>query len=240
MRHLGWMILLVGLLISGCARGNAEPQATTNGPVVQITAPPSGARIPTGREVEIQSTATDPAGVERIELYVDGVLIRIDTPPAAEGQSAFSVVQRWVPSQPGPVQVEVRAYNVQGQAGIPVGITLEAEGAGLAPTATPTPRSLEINPTPPPTEGTDPTPPPAEGIPGTVEAAAGLNVRQGPALDAERIDGLNPGAPVTAIARDATGEWTKVRYGSDNREGWIYAPYVTWDGDPSTLPISSQ
>lgn len=239
MRQFGWMLLIALLLLGGCARGG-QPQASTGGPVVQITAPSSGSRIPTGREVEIQSTATDPAGVERIELYVDGVLIRVDTAPAA-GQSTFSVVQRWVPSQPGAVQVEVRAYNGQGQAGTPAGLTLEAEGAGLAPTATPTPRSLEVNPTPPP-DVTAPTEPAeaTEGIPGTVEAAAGLNVRQGPALDAERIDGVNPGTPVTAIARDATGEWAKVRYGSDNREGWIYAPYVTWDGDPSTLPVSSQ
>lgn len=238
------LLVLLTCLLAACSRGG-QPDATPlaaagEGPSVLILAPASGSRIPAGQEVEILSRATDPAGVARVELTIGTDLIALD--PAPVEQPTFDVTQRWVPVEPGEYQAQVIAYNVQGQASQPATITLIVEGAGLAPVV-PTPTSGES--APPAAEATatvvETLPPAATasvtGIAGTVTTAAGVNVRAGPDLGAERVGGVWLNNQVTGIARNAAGDWIKVRFGESGEQvGWLYAPLVTWQGDTSTLP----
>ncbi len=243
MQRWVWCITVIALfLVVGCQRGGQDNQTVVSGLAVRIDSPASNARIPTGREVTIVSTASDPALVQRVELYVNGQLIHDDRTPVEAGQETFKVDQRWVPPAPGTVRVEVIAYNAQGRASRPAAITLIAEGPGLATTAplpsrTPT---LAVSPTsspfPSPTVAQPTTPPQVVEIAGVVSVDA--NIRGGPGQGNPRIDGLFTGASVTAIARNELGDWVKIRYGS-NQTGWVSGGLVNWQGDIGTLPVTT-
>jgi uncharacterized protein YgiM (DUF1202 family) len=231
------LLVLMSLMVA-CTRpswlggGAAEPA----GPVVVIDSPASGARVPTGQELLIQSTATDDNLVQRIELYINSELIADDPSPVSEGQATFTVVQRWVPVQPGQALVEVYAYNAADVRSEVASIVLEVEGEPLAPVQE-VPEPAPEEPAEEVTEPTEaPAPPEVLGIRGTVLAAEGLNVRRGPGTDNERIGGILANEAVTAIARNAAGDWVRIQYGPENQEGWVAAQFVTWEGDIQTLP----
>ncbi|GAB4514115.1 MAG: hypothetical protein Kow0047_25910 [Anaerolineae bacterium] len=107
----------------------------------------------------------------------------------------------------------------------------------MTPTATPT-RARPATPTPTPTF--TPTPIPgtviAVGQPARVIAAGGLNVREGPGMDQDRLGRLAPGALVEVLEGPAMGgtyRWWKVR---DRRglEGWVA------EGDGEDVWLSPQ
>jgi hypothetical protein len=127
--------MLLALLLAGCSNlpliGQPAPRA--GGITVAITSPPSGARVPTGREVEIQSiaTGTEQTLVRRVDMYVNNELIRSDITPAVNGQYTFNVIQRWVPTQPGTFKVYVVAHDTLDQPRAQAGIDLIVEGEGM-------------------------------------------------------------------------------------------------------------
>ncbi|MGB0386117.1 MAG: Ig-like domain-containing protein [Ardenticatenaceae bacterium] len=128
-------ILLAGLLMTGCQSATEQKPPSNEAPMVQINSPASNARVPIGREVEIHSTTSDQSFIKRVELYVNGDLIREDAPPIKEGQIIFTVLQRWVPIEPGEVEVRVIAYDTEEKASYPVAIVLQVEGNQLAENA---------------------------------------------------------------------------------------------------------
>lgn len=101
-----------------------------------INSPPSGTTVTVGEVVEITSTATADAGVARVELSVNGQMVRTDAPPGATPES-FSVVQTWTPVAAGTVTVSVVAYDTEGAASEAATISLTVE-VGVA-AAMPTP-----------------------------------------------------------------------------------------------------
>lgn len=144
------LLLVASILISWCT-----PRPPKK-PKVAINSPPSGTRVDIGEELEVQSTATDEKGVNRVELWVDGALVRSDTPPSSEGQRSFSVVQRWTPDTPGSHILEVKAYDVDDLASEPAAIMVVAVSRVALPTPTVAPPMK--TPTEAPT--TTPTTPP--------------------------------------------------------------------------------
>ena len=131
-------------------------------PAVVINSPPSGAQVKVGEEAEVHSTATDEKGVTRVELWVDGDLVRSDQSPTP--QPVFSLVQRWTPPGSGSHTVEVRAYNVDGVSSEPAVIVANGvEVVAASPTATEMVvghRPTSTSPLPPtPTSTTTPVPP---------------------------------------------------------------------------------
>ncbi|HEX7587399.1 MAG TPA: Ig-like domain-containing protein [Anaerolineae bacterium] len=101
-------------------------------PAVIIVAPPSGSQYAEGDDVAVQSTATDPTGVVRVELTVDGASVSTDSPPTAQGQPSFSVIQHWK-AAPGSHTLVVRAANAAGVLSDPAGIVVS-----VLPATTPT------------------------------------------------------------------------------------------------------
>ena len=51
------------------------------GPSVEITRPASGTTVEVGQAVEIESTSMADAGIARVELLIDGEVVREDVPP---------------------------------------------------------------------------------------------------------------------------------------------------------------
>ena len=64
-------------------------------PSVVIMSPPSGSQYFEGEDIAVQSSATDSAGVVRVELVVDGAVVRVDPSPTAQGQPNFTLIQTW-------------------------------------------------------------------------------------------------------------------------------------------------
>lgn len=115
------------------------PASGTTGPTIAIMWPQSGAAIAVGEQVLIQSSASDKQGIARVELLVNSVVVRTDTP--AEGTpTTFAIAQPWTPEAPGDVVIHVIAYNTQNQASPPTSITLQVveRAAQATPTASPT------------------------------------------------------------------------------------------------------
>jgi len=112
--------------------------------------------------------------------------------------------------------------------------------AGLpTPTATPT-----RTPTPTATLTLTPTLTPSEpieipdGITATISATDTLRVRAGPSTDTAILGRLRPGAVVTILARNDAADWWQIAYPDEERRGWVFAQFVTTDGDMDSLPVA--
>jgi hypothetical protein len=128
---LGIALLMLAAL--ACGPGGAAGDGT---PSVTITSPASGSTATVGEELQIVSTAAADAGVERVELAVNGQVVRTDSPPSGN-PTTFSIVQPWTPAAEGLVTLSVIVYDTEGQASEPATITLQVGGAVADVTPTP-------------------------------------------------------------------------------------------------------
>jgi hypothetical protein len=163
LRKLSLAAVLVFVLIgtAGCGLG-AEPE----GPEVTVTSPESFTKVQVGEGLDVVSTVTDRSGVTRVELWVDGVLYRTDPSPSPEGETSWTLVQRWRATDPGIHNLTVVASNVHGVGSTPWAIAIEVVAGPTTDEATPTPTVPTGTPpaptsTAPPGEADTPTPPPA-------------------------------------------------------------------------------
>lgn len=99
-------------------------------PTVVISSPPHGSQFHVGDDVSVTSTATDSSGISRVELYVDGSIVRTDSPPG-KSQSSFTLIQTWK-AVAGSHTLSVRAYNAADNASDPaiIAVTVVPETAG--------------------------------------------------------------------------------------------------------------
>jgi len=150
------LVLCLGLL-GACT--------TVSKPSVVILSPPSGSQFYEGEQVAIQSTATDAQGVVRVELVVDGNVVRVDPSPTAQGQPTWTLIQTWQATV-GTHAIVVRAYNTSGAASDPVGISLNIlQRTALAPTPVPTVPGALPSPLPATTSVVPPAPSPTTSAP---------------------------------------------------------------------------
>lgn len=131
-RRNQFFILLVAasLVLLACDLGTL----TSGKPTVVINSPPSGSQFREGEDISIQSTSTDSSGIARIELLIDGTVVRTDSTPGA--QISYVLIQSWK-ATPGTHIVAVRAYNKANAASDPaaVSITVAASAAASTPTS---------------------------------------------------------------------------------------------------------
>ncbi|MBM3130743.1 MAG: hypothetical protein FJ009_19205 [Chloroflexi bacterium] len=150
--RLIFAVTLLALLLIACTAAGK--------PLVVIMSPPSGSQFFEGEDVAIQSSASDPGGIVRVELVVDGNVVRVDPSPTAQGQPNFTLIQTWK-ATPGTHTIVVRAYSVTGAASDPVGISITvAQRTAQAP-PTPTLPGAPPPPPPPPASVTNTPPLPA-------------------------------------------------------------------------------
>ncbi len=129
--HLGAvLIILAALTLYAC---NNDPGR----PTIAITSPPHGSQYQEGEAVAVQSTATDPDGVVRVELLVDGVIVQTDSPPNAQGQASFTLLQRWTATA-GSHTISVRAFDTKGVMSEATSVVINVAAAVVTATGTPT------------------------------------------------------------------------------------------------------
>ena len=135
---------------------------------VVINSPPSGTAVVVGQEVLIDSTASSDAGIGRVELAINGAVVRRDSPPSGN-PTTFRVSQGWTPDASGQVTVSVVAYDANGNASPQATISLQvADSSGPVPTAVP-------GATAPPGATAEPGPAATEVPDVTIEAGCSLN-----------------------------------------------------------------
>ncbi|MCC7162674.1 MAG: hypothetical protein IT331_09285 [Anaerolineae bacterium] len=136
-------------LVAVCAAcTTTQGGVTPSRPAVQILVPAFGATFLEGQPVGIQSVSTDPTGITRVELSIDGQPVKTDQ-AVTQGQTQFNVVQVWTAQGVGAHAVLVRAFNtanVSAEASIPIAVS--AAIADL-PTATQAPIVIVVTATPP-------------------------------------------------------------------------------------------
>jgi hypothetical protein len=138
------MLLLVVLASSGVLACDLSTVTDLVGlgtppkPRVTILSPTNNAQFKEGDEIQVQSTSTDPKGIVRVELLVDGATVATDVSPVPQGQTMFNLIQRWR-ATPGQHTISVRAYNASGVASDPVLVTIIVAPALAQPTPVSTP-----------------------------------------------------------------------------------------------------
>ncbi|MBN1810283.1 MAG: hypothetical protein JXA14_00450, partial [Anaerolineae bacterium] len=163
---------------------------------VVIASPGDGGTVVAGQAVMIDSTVTAAAGVDRVDLSVDGQVVRHDTPP--EGSpTEFRVSQLWTPTSEGQATITVVAYDVNDASGRAT-ITLQVVASGGAvPTAGP---------------GSMVPPEPTETPPPPVTTEAGCTLDSQYVADVTVPDGtvMSPGAAFVKtwrVRNSGTCDW---------------------------------
>jgi hypothetical protein len=185
---------------------------------VMIASPGDGGTVVVGQAVMIDSAVTAAAGVDRVDLSVDGQVVRHDTPP--EGNpTEFRVSQLWTPTSEGRVTITVAAYDVN-EASDEATITLQVvTSGGIVPTAGP--GSVV------PPEPTEPPPPPV-----TTEAGCTLDSQY--VADVTVPDGtvMSPGAAFVKT-------WRVRNSGTCDWEAGFQLAFVSGDqmGGPASVSL---
>lgn len=113
----GFLQLVLGVLLVTVTACNLF----AGKPTVIIVSPPSGSQFLENEQVAVQSIATDSTGITRVELLVDGTVVRTD--PSPTPQVSFTLIQTWR-ATPGTHTLSVRAYNTAGVVSDPAAITI--------------------------------------------------------------------------------------------------------------------
>ena len=175
MRSLRKVILPIVLALAVIGVPACDLLQESEGPTLEVMSPQDFAKVQLGESVDVVSTATDPQGVTRVELYVGENLYRTDGSPSPEGETSWTFTQTWTPTAPGSYTLTVVAYNVDGLASTPWAVAIEVvEGptTGDTPvstippaTGTPPPGATGTPQPPPPSTGTVAPPPPTGTAP---------------------------------------------------------------------------
>lgn len=205
------IIILIGAAITAYFIARTPGPETAGAPTVVITAPLPGSEFKVNSPVTVQATASDPAGVVRMELWVSGVKTAESVSPLAQGQPTLTASFKWTPDVPGTYTLEIKAFNEPGNTGNPGLVTINVV-AGEPPTPTPT-----DTPTPQPPTATVPATP-------SLVAQTDLNVRAGPGTNYNVIGLLPVGAPADVVGRSEDGQWWQIRFDlAENGLGWVSA-----------------
>jgi hypothetical protein len=150
--------LLIGALIflAACSAPSlpfAQPSPTPTKPQVIVTAPVSGTSFTVGADIVVQSVSSDVGGIARVDLIVDGQVVRSDAIPTGASQPQFQIAQTWKAAAPGVRVIVVRATNQAGATGeAALAITIaeppKPTNTPVIPTITPVPTKPSTAPAP--------------------------------------------------------------------------------------------
>ena len=118
--------IVFALFGGGMSVACASMQPIPSKPVVGITSPPQGMQVNVGQELLVQANASDTAGVQHMELWVDGALVT--TAQAPVPTQTFAGILRWTPNAPGTHTLVVKAINTAGVASDPSAVTITVLG----------------------------------------------------------------------------------------------------------------
>lgn len=198
------------------------------GPTIIIDeVPPDGSVILADRPVTVRATATDPTGVRRLELWVNGSKYAEQISPVAPGETSLPADWEWKSNTAGTYNLEIRAYNNAGLLNVLPLVTIQVEGIPepptFEPTAPPTPAPTPTSPVEPATPTPSPAAPTPVGPTFTV-TVPGLSVRAGPGSSYETVGTIRQGTAAEIIGQYDIGQglWWLIRFDqAPEGEGWV-------------------
>jgi len=114
---------------------------------IAITSPVQGQAVAVNQETRVISLSMASLGVQYVELYVNGELMDINTPPAGNPKE-YTADQPWIPTQEGNVVISAVAVDTKNNKSEPISISLQVvpavsdTGMTTTPTLTVTPEGL--------------------------------------------------------------------------------------------------
>lgn len=82
--------------------------------LVLFHAPLTGDEFEVGQVMTIHATARDEHNITRLELWIDGELVQVETSRVPGGMSPFPLLANWEPPTAGSHTLAIRAFNSQG------------------------------------------------------------------------------------------------------------------------------
>lgn len=200
---------LIAVLLSGCGASQANGGQTQS----WIDAPLNNSTLPLAA-VKVISHSSDQAGIEQVELSVNGAVIRTDSNQDTS-RTLVVMSQGWTPSAPGTYTLQVRAQNSAGHWSdyAVVNVTVQTQ-----PTDTPT---LIVSPTLVVTLTPSITPTPASP---TFTLNENAFCRKGPDTSFPDITAIPKGDTVDIQGVSEDGFWYFVFWKDFNVKCWVAAP----------------
>jgi uncharacterized protein YraI len=197
-------------------------------PAVVITAPLPNSQIEVNLPVTVQATASSPAGVKKMELWVSNIKTAEAISPVEQGQSTLTASFQWTPPAAGSYTLEVKAFTAQNAVSAPTTVIVNAVGGPATTQETPTPTPTPATPTP-----TVPSNP-------ALTTKTDLNVRSGPGIQYDLLGLLPAGVTVEIIGREETRQWWQVRFSpAADGVGWVAAdPAFSTTANVDNVPIA--
>ncbi len=198
--------------------------------IVISQAPSEGAEVVINQAVTIQVVASDPQGIAKIELFVNGEMVDQVSSSLAQSVPSMAAVFRWVPTSSGFYGLAIRAYNQSGQANSAkiANITALTSAGDTPPHPAPAPSS---EPAPTDVVESDPTTESVSGVPlapvSPILTVIGqtLTVRDGPGMQYQELGQLLQNSQIEVVGRtilENQEQWWQIAFAS-SKDGvaWV-------------------
>lgn len=226
-----WIILLVLMMsvLTACNLGNNAPAPTDEPletstpegvPEIEILSPADGDEFVAGEDILLSVEATDSVGVTRVQLLANNQIVKSVSSESLQGELTMSAILDYTPQTAGTVTLRVLAYR-GATVGEPDQIQVEVRETEEEVVATPAQVSNIPNI-------------PNDGVCRAL-VNVGLNFREGPSTDFERIRVLPSGTLARIVGRIGDNSWWQLNV--NNTTGWVSAEFTTEFGICTSVPV---
>jgi hypothetical protein len=113
-----YLIVTLTIMVIACSlpslpSWNSGQPIVSSKPAITLSRPTMGAVLDLNSEIKIESTSLDPNGIAKVELLINGELVRIDGNAHPQSNDPFIVAQPWKPTVSGSYLIQVKAYNTK-------------------------------------------------------------------------------------------------------------------------------
>jgi hypothetical protein len=238
------LIIVVALAIFALAC-NLSGSGDESLPMASILAPASGSTVAINSDVTVQISASDAegAGITRIDLLVDDVVVDSYDSPAAQNDIAVNL--NFVPTEEKAITVAVVAFREDGTSSLPATVALSVVGVSVEAPVEDSSDTTDDATEEPTTEESDADEGGDESasVP-MVEARANTTVaiRQAPGPGCPIIGEVPEDEVIELLQKtdDPTEYWYQTNYLGENILGWVYHDLFTLLGDDGILPLVPQ
>lgn len=221
------IVMLFGLTACNLGNNQQQPSETldttptaTGIPEIQILSPSTGDEFVSGEDILVSVEATDSVGVTRVQLFANDQIVKNVSSESLQGDLRMSAILDYTPQSAGTVTLRVLAYR-GAEISQPDDIQVEVRSSQAEVVATP----AQISNVP--------------DIPNDGVCRAlinvGLNFREGPSTDFERIRVLGSGTLAPIVGRIGDNSWWQLNVNS--QIGWVSAEFTTEFGICSSVPL---
>jgi len=226
-----WLYIsfILALTLTACNLGSNNPEPTaqllesptpSGVPQISILSPSEGDEFIVGDEILVSIEATDSVGVTRVQLLANNQIVKSVSSESLQGDLSMTALLDYTPQSDGTVTLRVIAYRgADVSAPDVVQVAIRSSQAQI----TATPNQISNLPDIP-----------NDGVCRAL-INVGLNFREGPSTDYERIRVLASGTLAPIVGRIGDNSWWQLS--SNNQIGWVSAEFTTEYGICSSVPL---